>query len=176
MSIIVAVGSRNPVKIKAVETIFSKHFPDIEVLGTEVESKVAEQPKSEGEMYRGATNRARGVLRTIKDATYGVGIEGGMHKYPYGWFEKSLVVIRDRKGREGVGASGGLRLPAAVVERINKGESLEEVIDDLFGTERIGQGIGMFGLLTKEVVTRTSGIEHGVAFALARFLHVDLFD
>lgn len=172
---LVVVGSENPVKIEAVRNVFVKHFPEAEIIGVDVDSDVEEQPKSEEEMYQGARNRAKKVLQLEKKAEYGVGIEGGVHRHSYGWFECSLVVIMDREGKEGVGSSGGLVLPEKVVERINQGENLEEVMDDLFGTERIGRGIGMFGLFTKEVVTRSSGTEHGVAFALARFLHPSLY-
>lgn len=172
----VAVGSKNPVKIKAVERVFRIHFPEAKASGVEVDSEVAEQPMSEEEMYQGSVTRAKKALNKILDAAYGVGIEGGIHQYPYGWCERSLVVVLDRQGREGVGASGGLRLPHVVVERIHAGENLEEVIDDLFGTEKVGRGIGMFGVFTKKAVTRQTGTEHGVAFALARFLHPGLFD
>jgi non-canonical (house-cleaning) NTP pyrophosphatase len=78
-------------------------------------------------------------------------------------------------GRIGVGSSGGLVLPEPIIAAIRDGRTLEQAIDAAFGTEKIGQGIGMFGLMTKGVVTRTSGVEHGVAFALARFLHGDLY-
>lgn len=85
------------------------------------------------------------------------------------------MVIRDREGREGVGASGGLKLPDLLVERVHEGESLEQAIDSLFGTNAIGEGLGMSGIMTRKVVTRQTGTEHGVAFALARFLHEALF-
>ena len=59
---------------------------------------------------------------------------------------------------------------------IHKGKTLEQAVDELFGTKQIGKGIGMFGIFTKGVVTRTSGVAHGVAFALARFLHERLYE
>ena len=105
----------------------------------------------------------------------GVGIEGGLHQRSYGWFEHSLVVIINRKGKIGVGASGGLILPKKVIRRIHQGKTLEQAVDEIFATNKIGEGIGMFGLFTKGVVTRTSGVAHGVAFALAPFLHPQLY-
>lgn len=172
---IVAVGSTNPTKIAPVKEIFSKYFKRVQVHGVRVTSGVDDQPMTEDEMYLGALRRARNALRTVSRATYGVGIEGGIHKHSYGWFENSLVVIVDRNGSIGIGASGGLVLPQQVVQRIHHGENLEQVMDDLFKTERIGEGIGMFGLMTKGVVTRASGVAHGVAFALAPFLHQELY-
>jgi inosine/xanthosine triphosphatase len=172
---IVAVGSRNKTKLDPVKKIFSKHFPNVVVKGVKVSSGVADQPKTDGEMYQGALNRARNALKAVKNADYGVGIEGGLHKYSYGWFERSIVVIVDKKGNVGIGSSGGLKLPDVVIKRIEQGETLEQAIDGLFGTKKIGSGIGMFGIMTKGVVTRSSGVAHGVAFALARFLHDDIY-
>jgi inosine/xanthosine triphosphatase len=173
----IAVGSTNPTKIDPVRHVFSHYFGEkVTVVGVAVKSGVSEQPLDDEEMFRGALNRARAALKKVPGATYGVGIEGGVHQYSYGWFERSLVVIVDKKGEFGVGASGGLRLPKAVVQRIEKGLNLEQAVDELFGTHRIGEGIGMFGLFTKGLVTRTIGVEHGVAFALARFLHKELYD
>ncbi|MDD2822766.1 MAG: inosine/xanthosine triphosphatase [Candidatus Daviesbacteria bacterium] len=172
---IVAVGSTNPTKIQPVEEIFSQHFKNIKIKGVSVESGVADQPQSDEETYLGALNRAKSALSKVKGAKYGVGIEGGLHKHSYGWFERSMVVIVDKKGNIGVGASGGLVLPNSVMEKVEQGKNLEQAIDELFGTTKIGQGIGMFGILTKGVVTRSEGVRHGVAFALARFLHKSLY-
>ncbi|MCX6731326.1 MAG: DUF84 family protein, partial [Candidatus Roizmanbacteria bacterium] len=75
-----------------------------------------------------------------------------------------------------VGASGGLVLPEIIMDSIHKGKNLEEAIDAHFKTTKIGEGIGMFGILTKGVVTRSEGVKHGVAFALARFLHEKVYE
>lgn len=172
---IVAVGSTNPTKITPVKTIFSKHFKHVVVKGVAARSGVAEQPMSDEEMYKGAVNRARQALANVKGAKYGVGIEGGVHKYSYGWFERSIIVIVDAKGGIGIGSSGGLHLPKRIVHDLKRGKNLEQSVDRLFGTKKIGSGIGMFGMMTNKVVTRASGVAHGVAFALARFLHEDLY-
>lgn len=172
---IVAVGSTNPTKIRPVKSIFSRHFKNVRIQGVKVNSGVKNQPMNNEEMYEGALSRARQALAKVEDADFGVGIEGGVHKYKYGWFEQSLVVIVDKNGNIGVGSSGGLVLPNTVIDRIHQGKTLEEAVDELFGTKKIGEGIGMFGLFTNRVVTRSSGVKHGVAFALARFLHEDLY-
>ncbi len=173
---IIAVGSTNPTKLQPVKKVFRKHFPSVMVKGVDVASGVKDQPTSDEEMYAGAFNRASHALAKVPKARYGVGIEGGIHKYSYGWFERSLIVIVDRKGNIGIGSSGGLALPSVVIKRIESGETLEQAVDGLFGTKQIGKGIGMFGVFTNGVVTRSSGVAHGVAFALARFLHEDLYN
>lgn len=172
----VAVGSTNPTKIDPVRSVFSRHFPDVQVTGVSVTSGVADQPMDEDAMYRGAVTRARAALRAVPDADYGVGIEGGLRRTGFGWYESSLVAITNRAGKIGVGSSGGLILPDAVMHLIHGGKTLEQAIDELYGTEKIGRGIGMFGVMTDGVVTRTEGVRHGVAFALARFIHEAIYD
>lgn len=172
---IIAVGSTNPTKLTPVKAVFESHFKDVEIKGISVASGVAEQPMSIDEMYKGALNRAQNALKETKGAQYGVGIEGGLHKQVFGWFEHSIVVILNEKGEIGVGASGGLVLPEIIMKSIHNGKNLEEAIDDHFKTNKIGEGIGMFGIFTKGVVTRSEGVRHGVAFALARFLHDDIY-
>jgi inosine/xanthosine triphosphatase len=173
---IIAVGSTNPTKIRPVKTVFSKHFKNVIVKGVAVDSGVDDQPMTDEDMYKGALTRAKEAIEKVKGAVYGVGIEGGLHKYSYGWFERSLIVIVNKKGDIGIGSSGGLALPNRIIKRIHAGKNLEETVDELFGTKNIGQSIGMFGLMTNGVVTRAQGVAHGVAFALARFLHSDLYD
>lgn len=173
---IIAVGSTNKTKIIPVKEVFGHHFKRVRIVGVKVDPGVKDQPSTDDEMFKGAFNRAKEALKKVKGADFGVGIEGGIHKYSYGWFERSLVVVIDRKGNFGVGSSGGLALPNKVVDRISKGANLEEVIDELFGTKKIGEGIGMFGIMTKGVVTRSEGVKHAVAFALARFLHKRIYE
>jgi inosine/xanthosine triphosphatase len=172
---IVAVGSKNKTKIAPVAKIFSKYFHQVRVVGVSVPSGVSNQPMDDAEMYRGAFARANKALASVSDAEYGVGIEGGVDKRGYGWFESSLVVIINKQGDIGVGTSGGLVLPDKVIQKIHEGKTLEQAVDELFGTHEIGEGIGMFGLFTNKVVTRSSGVSHGVAFALARFLHEEVY-
>jgi len=171
----VAVGSLNPTKIRPVRTIFRKHFSPLTVIGVSVPSGVAEQPMHIDEMYQGALNRAQNALKQVTNADYGVGIEGGLHNHSFGWFEHSIVVIVNKKGEVGIGTSGGIVLPKVIMDSIHKGKNLEQAVDSCFNTQQIGEGIGMFGIFTKGVVTRSQGVSHGVAFALARFLHPDLY-
>lgn len=172
---LIAVGSTNPTKVVPVREVFMKHFPKAIIRGVSVPSGVKDQPMDIDEMYKGALNRAQNAIKKVKGAEYGVGIEGGLHKHSFGWFEHSIVVIVNKKNHIGIGASGGLVLPEIIMDSIHKGKNLEEAIDTHFKTTKIGEGIGMFGIMTKGVVTRSEGVKHGVAFALARFLHEDVY-
>lgn len=172
---IVAVGSLNPTKITPVQEVFGHHFKKVKVVPVGVESGVADQPMDHDVMYTGAYNRAKSALKMVKGAHYGVGIEGGLHKYSFGWLEDTIVVIINKKGEVGIGKSGGVMQPKEIISKIKKGKNLNEAIKELYGIEDLGSGIGMYGWFTDKVVTRSSAIKHGVAFALSRFLHKNLY-
>ena len=61
----ILVGSKNPVKIEAVEETFLKYFKKVEVIGIEVDSNVPNQPINE-ETFEGAENRALALKRINK--------------------------------------------------------------------------------------------------------------
>ena len=74
---IVAIGTKNPAKVKAVTSAFKKVFPKAQFVPIHVESGVSEQPIGTVETRNGAMNRANAALRKCKKADLGVGIEGG---------------------------------------------------------------------------------------------------
>lgn len=71
------VGSQNPVKIAAVAEIINDYpsLTNANVAGFNVDSGVAEQPKTLQECIRGAKNRAKA---TFENCSYSIGIESGL--------------------------------------------------------------------------------------------------
>lgn len=177
----VLVGSRNPVKIKAVREVFGRVFSKegLEVEGVAVESGVAEQPKSNEESLRGARNRARRVIEKGK-GDYGIGLEGGVYEEKVDgerkMFSCAWCVVRDREGVEGY--SGGLRfeLPEKVAERIREGGELGPVMDEFLGREEVKKQEGMVGVLTKGLVTRKEAYKRLVEYGLVRFVSANWFE
>ena len=173
----VAVGSLNPVKIEAVRLAFLALWPNEawRVEGVSVVSGVRDQPMSDEESIQGARNRAT-LAREKLDADYGIGLEGGIHEIGDLAFDCGWVAVRDRKGREGVGSTAKIPTPPRMMKMIKSGMELGVVNDLIFGTINSKQGDGHFGLMTKNVITRTSGYRDGVVMALSRFVHPDLFE
>ena len=82
--LLVAVGSRNPVKVQAVQRAFGQAFANaqIDVEGYDVPSNVPDQPWGEQETRAGALQRAIGAHAAFCAARgappdYAVGLEGG---------------------------------------------------------------------------------------------------
>ena len=171
----VAVGSMNPVKIRAVEKVFRRVFGDVCVEGVEVDSGVSHTPSSWEEMVKGALNRAEAARRVL-DADFGVGLEGGYERTEFGVFLTGAVVVVDREGRVGISRGNGILLPRRVVERLERGEELGDVMDELQGVENTKQRWGAVGFFTKNYSSRQESFEIAVLYALARFLRRELYE
>lgn len=174
----VAVGSKNPVKVEAVRLAFTDVWPDVEweVIGTEVGSGVSDQPMSDRESIKGATNRAN-RSRKIHDADFGVGLEGGLQKVGKEYVDSGWAIIIAKDGRVGIGSSIRMHTPHKMLKMVfDEGIELGKVCDILFKRKNSGQAEGQFGLMTKNLITRTEGYRHGVISALVRFIHPDLYD
>lgn len=173
----VAVGSKNPVKINAVKIAFQKVWPEEEwvVEGIEVASGVTKQPMSTRESIKGATNRAKRALRALQ-ADFGVGLEGGLQKVGKEWFDAGWMVVIDKVGKKGLGSTIHAHTPPRLMEHVFEGRELGEACDIVFGRVNSKHAEGQFGLMTKNVITRTSGYVDGIVIALARFIHPHLYE
>lgn len=172
----VAVGSLNPIKITAAEQAFHKVWPTKiwQVTGFLVASGVRAQPLSASESITGALNRALQALKKGQ-ASYGVGLEGGLELIGDHWFACGWMVVVDRFNRQGIGSTVRLVVPPPIVAQIQQGQELGEVVDQIFHTHNAKHGDGYFGLMTNNQVTRTAGYTDGVIMALTRFIHPRFF-
>ncbi|MFZ0548164.1 MAG: inosine/xanthosine triphosphatase [Candidatus Promineifilaceae bacterium] len=171
----VAVGSRNPVKIAAVQATFEKIWPDVAVVAAAVPSGVSNMPMRDADCLTGARNRA-GAARERLDADFGVGLEGGVHPDPTGLLLVGWVVVVDRNGREGVGGTARLPLPEAIAEQVRNGRELGPLMDELLGEENVKQKGGAVGALTAGLVPRSETFAVAVAYALAPFVAAEFYE
>jgi len=166
----IVVGSKNPVKIAAVENIAKKIWPEAEVIGIDVKHDTSIQPATDEEGISGATKRAELALKET-DADLGCGLEGNTAETPHGMMLSGWVIAVDKKGQKGVGSSGSVLLPERIAAEIRKGRELGPVMDEFIGEHNTKQKQGTIGILTNGLLTRTITFEHGVACALARFIN-----
>jgi inosine/xanthosine triphosphatase len=167
----IVVGSNNPVKVEAVREAFAKYFTDLEVAGVQVESGVAEQPRSEQETIMGAKNRAK---KCISEADYGVGLEGGVCDIEGRMFECAWVAIVDKKGVEGIAGGLYFELPRKVAEKIRAGGELGPIMEEImkFDVKRTSGAIGVF---TKGQLDRKQAYVQIVLSALIKFVSPEWF-
>ncbi len=171
---IIAVGSKNPVKIKAVENVSRRIWPEVQIISLAISSGVNNQPTSEEEAIRGAITRAQQAL-TLGRADLGVGLEGYTDDTAHGMFLSGWVAIVDKSGKIGLGNKGKLLLPKSVAEKIKQGQELGPIIDELIGGRKINQKEGAIGVFTKNLSSRQSSFENAIAFALSKFISKELY-
>ncbi|MBP6803674.1 MAG: inosine/xanthosine triphosphatase [Chloroflexi bacterium] len=171
----IAVGSTNPVKLTAVQSIVQQLWPDAEVTAVSVPTGVSEMPLSDSETITGARNRARAARAAI-NADLGFGLEGGVHPDPIGLVLQGWVVVTDGNGREGIAGAGRLPLPPMLAQRILAGEELGPVMDELLGENNVKAKGGAIGALTGGLIPRQQAFALGVAYALAPFVAPEFYD
>jgi inosine/xanthosine triphosphatase len=171
----VVVGSKNPVKIAAVENAVKRFWNDAEVIGIEVSHGTSIQPNSTEEAIKGATKRAELAIKEA-NADLGFGLEGNTFDSEHGMFVDGWVVAIDKNGKKGIANCGCLLLPPQISTAVRNGMELGPAADAFFKTQNIKQKEGVVGALTGGKVTRTTALEQGVVFAIVRFLHPHYYE
>ena len=166
----VAVGSPNPVKVRAVERAFSNFFDNVEIISFDVPSGVKAFPDSEDLILEGARNRAQGAYE-LADPDFCVGIEGGVVLFAGKWYDRNYVVVYDGK-HTGVGTSASYEVPKHLVEGVDsKSDESKKIIDESLGVEDVFTKQGVIGVLTRRVIDREKLLADAVVCALTRFLN-----
>lgn len=170
----VAVGSQNPVKIEAARRAFKKVFGDCDIVAVSVSPGVSDMPMSFEEAVKGAKNRAKGAIESVK-ADFGVGFEGGFEQTHIGTFLCGFVAVIDKENKWGFGKGSGTLMPEKIVKRVKQGKELGDVMDELLGRKNLKQHEGTTGFLTKNLIPRIQGFENTLIYALARFMREEFF-
>ncbi len=167
----VLITSQNPVKLNACKQAFSEVFPaltiDYELV--KVNSDVSEQPLSDAETLRGASNRIRNARKFGPGCDYIAGIEGGAYIEKGHGFSFAWVVI-DNGQKIGQARTAAFEIPAEAVKLLQKGYELGHANDKLFSLHNSKQKNGAIGILTNDLVTRTDLYKPAVIMALLPFM------
>jgi len=171
----VAVGSRNPVKIKAVENVFRRVYGEVSVEAVKAHPGVPSQPFG-AETITGAINRAKSAFAREK-FDLGVGIEAGLFKIS-GEAELTVDVqycaIYDGSWLT-LGCGSGFEYPPAVLDEVLAGKEVGDVMSRVAGIEDLGEKQGAIGFLSRGMLTRTQLTEQGVLMALIPRMNPHLY-
>ena len=178
----VRVGSMNPPKLEGVRMALAAYCPDVEILGAEVASGVAEQPCGLPEIQRGARNRAE-AARNGGACDLAVGYEDGLVEVEgAGWLNIGCAALMDAE-HASIGLSSGFSYPPACIPpAVTGGEPIGDVFDKLWREHHPGSGressalsTGNVGKLSAGVLTRAEYTRHAVLCALVSWLHPELY-
>ena len=170
MSKIVIVASKNPVKIQSTRAGFSTFFPrmDWDVQGFSIPSGVSDQPMSDEETLKGATNRAQEAKRQHPGALFWVGIEGGCEIKEQKMWVFAWVVVCSR-GRVSKAKTSMFALPENISQLVQEGIELGIATDMVFGKENTKHSQGVVGMLSKGLIDRTQYYVQPMILALTAF-------
>lgn len=169
---ILAIASRNPVKIAAAQQL--RAYREFFFQPVDVPSGVSAQPMGDEETMTGAIVRARNALSAVLGAQYGLGIEGGCRNDHRRLTTFAYCVIVDRQGRNGHAKSAEFLVPPAVSDLIiTGGLELGHAMDRVYGHENSKQSMGASGILTDGRLDRAELYRHAVLAAYIPFLRPD---
>lgn len=167
-SMIIAVGTKNKAKLKAVENVIHRTLTDeVEVHGFDVASRVSNQPFSEEETRQGAINRAL-AARETSGSDLGFGLEGGVkwigaELYLCNW--AALATEKDVF----TAAGAQIPLPKEIATALLQGEELGPIMDRYTQTKDIRQHAGAIGIFTDGLVDRAQMFEPIIEMLIGQY-------
>ena len=187
MTLIIAVGTKSALKIRAVESALKQleergitelgdlAFPHWELRTGETDSGIPPQPFGLEQMFIGARNRAR-AAREIHNAHIGIGIENGLFDISCGeerhcWFDPpAVVIVYPRWQVMGLSLGAALPIPTSMVNEVRDQKSeLGFVVQKRAG----GGEKDPHKYLSKGVLDRESIIAQAVLSAFTVLINAD---
>jgi len=166
---IVAVGTINPAKVKAVKAVLKDYdkIKPFRVVAVQVESSVPEQPKSLEIICLGARNRALEAYQ-MSEASLSIGIESGIFFVEDIWRDITCCQIYDGKQYRS-GFSSAFEVPPAVLKFVQAGDDLSVATRKAGFTtkKKIGEKEGLVGLLTSRRIDREELAKQALIQALS---------
>jgi inosine/xanthosine triphosphatase len=184
--VVVAVGSTRRPKLNAVWEALTVFGPTLEpnaqfdVVGLEVPSGVRHTPLSRVDLMAGARQRAEALVEIARERKepwkFFVGLEGGLDVVEEAgnrWvFLENWAYVLDTERRGAYGQSGGVLLPQALAKRVvDEGAELAEAVDAFAGSQGIRDSQGLWGVLTRDFITRQDTTRLAVISAFAPFFN-----
>lgn len=186
----IALGSSRAVKLAAVRSSVARiaaidtSWLDPEVIALDVETDTPAMPLTDEQLMRGAMARATAVrellLKAGEEADLYVGLEGGFHSVEVDanghTFLRGWAYVSDGE-RGSFGASPSILVPGSIVRGVIEGKrELATVIDETAGERDVRSRQGAWGVLSRDLLTRTMSFEVALVAAFAPFYNRQLYD
>jgi len=185
----IALGSDRAAKIMAVRAAIARvgeidsAWRDANVVARSVKTDAPAMPLNDWELMGGARQRALAVRQILLDqkldADLYVGLEGGFHSISvegeWHTFLRGWAFVTDSK-RESFGMSPSIEVPDAIVKDVIGGKrELGIVIDDFAGIRDVRSKQGAWGVLSRNLLTRSMSFEAALIAAFAPFYNRELY-
>ncbi len=150
-AVLVAVGSKTGVKVKACKSALEKE--NVIITPCPARSKVQEQPLTEEETKQGAINRAKDCLAKT-DAQLAFGLESGVFFKDEDVYLCNWGVLVDRSGKMFVTNSPNILMPRKFKDDLLSGKPLKEIIYDFTGMKTVDNDTCAIALFTNYALSR----------------------
>jgi inosine/xanthosine triphosphatase len=180
----IALGSDRASKIMAVRASVARvatidpDWAHANVIARRVESNVPSMPLTDWQLMQGAQERAFAVRESLKSrrlqADIYVGLEGGFHSVSiegeWHTFLRGWAYATDGDERGAFGAAPSISVPPEIVKKVVEGRrELGVVIDEVTGGRDLRSKQGAWGVLSRDLVTRSMSFELALVAAFAPF-------
>jgi inosine/xanthosine triphosphatase len=186
----IALGSDRAAKIMAVRATVARiatidpEWANAHVVARQVESGVPAMPLTDWQLMQGARERAFAVRENLKkrrlEADVYVGLEGGFHSISVDgeWhtFLRGWAYATDGS-TSAFGAAPSITVPPSIVKSVVEGRrELGLVIDEVAGARDVRSKQGAWGVLSKDLVTRSMSFELALIAAFAPFYNSKVYN
>lgn len=179
----IALGSDRAAKIMAVRACVARvatidsDWTNANVVARRVEVNVPAMPLTDWQLMEGARERALAVRDSLQsrrlEADIYVGLEGGFHSISIEgeWHTFLRGWAYATNGELGAfGAAPSISVPPEIVKNVVQGRrELGTVIDEMTGGRDIRSKQGAWGVLSRDLVTRSMSFELALIAAFAPF-------
>jgi inosine/xanthosine triphosphatase len=185
----IALGSDRTAKVMAVRASLARiaavdsTWSDAVIVGRPVTITAPAMPLTDRQLIHGARERAAAIrallLEEGKRADIYVGLEGGFHSMSVDGeghtFLRGWAYATDGQ-RGSFGASPSITVPYSIARRVIEGKrELGEVIDEVAGERDVRSRQGAWGVLSRDILTRSMSFEAALIAALAPFYNQKLY-
>ena len=185
----IALGSDRAAKIMAMRASIARvaeidsSWRNASVVARKVETDAPAMPLNDWELMSGARQRALAVREILVgqklDADLYVGLEGGFHSISVDgeWhtFLRGWAFVTDGE-RGSFGMSPSITVPEAIVKSVIQGKrELGIVIDEVAGARDVRSRQGAWGMLSRDLLTRSMSFEAALIAAFAPFYNSALY-
>jgi len=158
-------------------------WKDAHVVARQVTTTVPAMPLTDWQLMQGARERALAVRDSLRnrrlEADVYVGLEGGFHSISiegeWHTFLRGWAYATDGK-RSAFGAAPSISVPPSIVKSVVEGrKELGAVIDEVAGARDVRSRQGAWGVLSRDLVTRSMSFELALIAAFAPFYNANLY-
>ena len=187
----IALGSDRAAKIMAVRASVARlatidpDWANANVVARRVETTVPAMPLTDWQLMQGARERALGARDALRnrrlEADIYVGLEGGFHSISiegeWHTFLRGWAYATDGGDRSAFGAAPSISVPQHIVKRVVEGRrELGAVMDEVTGARDVRSKQGAWGVLSRDLVTRSMSFEVALIAAFAPFYNPKFYN